>query len=207
MMYTAIMVMAMTASVFAKADQEVAYYEVGRPVAYSSPISIKLVIDTKKVGNMSSAAVSQVYDVTINTDMDCVPGVTVRDTILSWIAQTDGVAVYDHGNSFVQNSQYVTSIKIGNSTYTPNLPYEDDALDGFYFRVNGRIPLLTTSSEAHAYGPEGAYVYQTPIMMVMLSISTGIIRIIRHLIRIIVQTMFQLRRRITAAQIRLVFSL
>ena len=163
MMCTAIMVMAMTVSVFAKADQEVAYYEVGQPAVLSSPVNIKFVVDTKKIGNSSSTAVSQVYDVTINTDMDGIPGVTVRDAILSWIAQTSDVAVYDHGNSFMQTSQYVTSIKIGNNTYTPNLPYEEDALDGFSFRVNGKIPLLTTSSAAHAYGPEGAYVHQTPV--------------------------------------------
>jgi len=163
MMCTAIMVMAMTVSVFAKADQEVAYYEVGQPVAYSSPISIKLVIDTKKVGNMSSAAVSQVYDVTINADMDGVTGVTVRDAILAWIAQGNNVAVFDHGGNFGTNSTVVSSMSIGNNTYAPNLPLVSAALDGFSFRVNGKFPLLTTSSPAHAHGPEGAYVHQTPV--------------------------------------------
>lgn len=163
MMCTAIMVMAMSVSVFAKADQEPAYYVVDQPVAYSSPISIKLVIDTKKVGDMSSTAVSQVYDVTINADMDGVTGLTVRDAILAWIAQGNNVAVFEHGGNFGTNSTVVSSMSIGNNTYAPNLPLTGAALDGFSFRVNGKFPLLTTSSEAHAHGPEGAYVHQTPI--------------------------------------------
>lgn len=163
MICSAIMVMAMAVSVFAKADQEPAYYVVDQPVAYSSPISIKLVIDTKKVGDMSSTAVSQVYDVTINADMDGVTGVTVRDAILAWIAQGNNVAVFDHGGNFGTNSTVVSSMSIGNNTYAPNLPLVSAALDGFSFRINGKFPLLTTDSAAHAHGPEGAYVHQTPI--------------------------------------------
>ena len=163
MMCTAIMVMAMTVSVFAKADQEVAYYEVGQPAAYTEPIQVKVVLDTKHVDGTNNTATSAVYNVTIDGDKDGVTGLTVRDAILAWKTQ-ESIGVYDHGNTFGQNSKYITSISVGNNTFTPTLPYEDAALDGFYFRVNGKIPLLTTSSPAHAYGPEGAYVDETPIV-------------------------------------------
>ena len=166
MMCTAIMVMAMTVSVFAKADQESGYYVVTTPVAPSYPVQVKIVLDTKNVDGTNNTATSAIYNVTINSDMDEEgedTTLTVRDAILAWIDQENSISVFDHGEEFDDSSMYVTSIGVGNNIYEPTLPYEEDALDGFYFRVNGKIPLLTTVSPAHAYGPEGAYIYQTPI--------------------------------------------
>ena len=128
-------------------------------------IQVKVVLESKVDYNTQSS-VTQTYDVTVDPMADNVAGYSVRDAMLCLANNTsNNVVLYDVNNSaFDATDTYIKSMKINNVTYTPQLPFDGYALDGWMFRVNGKIPLISETGDPTSGGPYGNDIAGTPIV-------------------------------------------
>lgn len=154
------MVFAMSASAFAASGN--GYYVVGSTTSTANPINVKVVIDSKQEdGSATGTATSEVYDVTVSTASDASKGYTVRDAMLALGADTSNdIEIYDSEFDLIDSADtYIYAIANGYTVYMPSLPMSGYELDGWMFRVNGKLPLESYGTS----GPWGATIATTPI--------------------------------------------
>ena len=146
-----VMVFAMTATAFAATGS--GSYTVSTPAATAGPINVKVVIDSRK--DESGVAVSNVYNVQIGQS-----GVeatyTVKDVMLALASNVSNqITLYTSDwdiFSSDSNDKYIYAMDIAGYSYYPTLPQPDNpeasiyAGDGWFFRVNGRIPMKPNDS-------------------------------------------------------------
>lgn len=155
------LVMAFSMSAVAFAVTGTGYYllsDVGTQ-AYTAPINVKVVLDSKQMDGMSTnGAVSQVYNVTLGSVGMSETVFTVRDAMLQLCASNTDIICYADSdfNLLAGNNDYIYAISVGNMLYMPSLPAAGMALDGWYFRINDKIPLESLTGAPITNGIKGA---------------------------------------------------
>lgn len=75
-----------------------------------------------------------------------------------------GITCQDvNGNNIDASDTYIFSMKQNNITYAPAIPFSDYALDGWMFRINGKLPLESLDGDPDSGGPYGTDIANTPI--------------------------------------------
>lgn len=164
--FTIVMILTMvfTMSSVAFATSGSGSYVVGSAVKYNHPINVKVVIESKQYSTSDSSSIEEVLDVTLGEEGVPEQTFTVRDAIYK-ISSTSsyGITACDsHGNAITPSATMVYSMKKDNKIYAPGLPSAGtSALDGWMFRVNGKLPLI--SEDGSSGGPLGSTISETPI--------------------------------------------
>ncbi len=163
-----VMVFAMTATAFAVTGN--GYYIVGDPTT-SGPINVKVVFESRQKSESDASYISDIIDVQVTSKSNDANGFTVRDAILAVNNSSAGITCLNsNGSTLSATDTYIKSIsKTENGTtinYDPVLPIDDPSyeLDGWMFRVNGKLPISTLNGGSSvAYGPKGTDISNTPI--------------------------------------------
>lgn len=161
------MVFAMSASAFA-ADGA-GDYIVGEPNMTSAPINVKVVIESKQFSETDTTSISDILDVQVTTKSAPENGYTVRDAMLAVSNDSaNGITAYNEdGVLLSEKDVYIKSMQKDGKKYAPALPFEDPemdmALDGWAYRVNGKLPLKSRTEDPVSGGPLGTDIATTPI--------------------------------------------
>ena len=138
------------------------WYNQGTPTSYTNPITVKVVLNSRKQGTDYIQYVKE--DVTLGTNNMTATTFTVADVLAAFANQQ--TAYQTIGTNYSIGILYDFKKVATNITYSPTLytPYQIFGqtyyypLDGWMFRVNGKIP-TSTSSNANADGLDTAHTY------------------------------------------------
>lgn len=158
------MVFAMSATAFAVSGE--GYYLLSEEgsQAYTSPIHVKAVIDSKQVdGYSTGTATSEVYDVVLNPGSSA-KTFTVRDVIIALNAQYPSIMFYNADYELISGEDdYFLYMSVGENVYMPSLPFAGYELDGWYFRVNDKLPIESLTGAPVTNGIKGATIASTTV--------------------------------------------
>lgn len=141
------------------------YYVVGSPTQYNHPIDVKVVIESRQ-DPTTDDQISEVLNVQLGETGVSGQTFTVQDAALEISDNAmAGIKMYDYSYDYISaDDDYIFGMEQGDNVYFPGLPMSGYALDGWMFRVNGQIPLLSlTGSAPNGTSPTGASITQTPI--------------------------------------------
>lgn len=159
-----VMVLGMSSVSFAATGN--GYYIVGDPTSTSSPITVKVIIESKQYSETDTTSISETLNVPVSTASSPGDGYTVRDAVLAITENqsTYGIKAYDsNGNQIDSSDTYIYSFEKNGKVYEPALPMSGYELDGWTFRVNGKLPLSSTNGDPYSGGPLGTEIHKTPI--------------------------------------------
>lgn len=167
---TGVMALSMVFAFSAGAFAYDGYYVVGDPVEYNNPIDVKVVIESRE-DPATNNEISEVLNVQLGQTNVPDQTFTVQDAMYK-ISSTPAYGITMYGISgttpyvMTSTTNYIYSMAQGGVTYAPSLPFADPSysIDGWMFRLNGQIPLLSlTGSAPNGTGPTGAAINNTPI--------------------------------------------
>lgn len=159
---TGVMALSMVFAFSAGAFAYDGYYVVGDPVEYSNPIDVKVVIESREDPTTSNE-ISEVLNVELGQTGLSGQTFTVQDAMYE-ISSTPAYGITMYGISGItpyvmtSTTDYIYSMAQGGVTYAPALPMPGYELDGWMFRLNGQIPLLSATPDLL-----GAAIDDTPI--------------------------------------------
>ena len=165
-----VMVFAMTATAFAATGN--GYYLIGGNGGVAKnmstdPVTVKVVFESRQYSENDTSHISDVINVQVTSKSDSNEGFTVRDAVLAVNNSSAGITCLDKdGAALSATDKYIKSISKDGKIYDPVLPIDDPdyELDGWMFRVNGKLPISTLNGGASvAYGPKGTDISDTPI--------------------------------------------
>lgn len=136
------------------------WYQPGTAVTYTNPIRVKIVLNSRQDPNHDY--IQCVYDVTLGTYNMAPTSFTVGDALSAFDNQQNEyevIATSLNTGSFYSFKKVSTNTIFGHALYMPyqiigNTYYYP--MDGWMFRVNGKIPTVT-SSATNAIGLIAAY--------------------------------------------------
>lgn len=165
-----VMVFAMTATAFAATGN--GYYLIGGNGGVAKnmstdPVTVKVVFESRQYSVNDTSHISDVINVQVTSKSDSNEGFTVRDAVLAVNSSSAGITcLNEDGAALSTTDKYIKSISKESKIYDPVLPIDDPRyeLDGWMFRVNGKLPISTLNGGASvAYGPKGTDISDTPI--------------------------------------------
>lgn len=159
------MVFAMSASAFAASGNGYYLLSDEGTQAYTTSIHVKAVIDSKQEDDYSTGtATSEVYDVVLTPTGSASKVFNVRDVMLALSAQHPEITFYDADLDLIDDtSTYFNTMQVGEHVYMPSLPMMDMALDGWYFRVNDKLPIESMTGAPITNGMKGATIATTTV--------------------------------------------
>ena len=138
------------------------WYQPGTAVTYTNPIKVKIILNSRK--DASNDYIQEVDEVTLGTNNMSATSFTVADALLAYDNQTNDYDVVgtNHNIGVLYDIKKIsTNVTFGPALYTPYQIFGNTyyyPIDGWMFRVNGKIP-TSSSSNTNAQGLDTAHTY------------------------------------------------